>query len=268
MNWGFFAHRVNMPDYVGQDHMGTWNLILLITAPILIAAICRAFRKADEAAVARYLKLAAWFVLALDIVRRGWEIYGDIKYGIGFNWATMLPIFLCSIFVPAVFIAAYGRGQARRCCLGYMVTLGILGGLMNFVMLYTLKTYPFWNLVSVGSILYHFIMVLTGGILLCTGFFRPDWSDIVPAWIPVFICGLVALPVNNIINRGAQYPADYMQLMYGDGIPVLVKISDFFFQRGVGIIFSLLVMLAFLAGSALCVAVERWVLGGGKDTSI
>ena len=122
----------------------------------------------------------------------------------------ILPLYPCSIFLYAMPFAVWGKGNVRRAACGYVCTLGLLGGLVNFVYpANILSNYSCLSFAGFHTFFYHGAIVFTAALMLSSGYhsFRnvTKWYQLLLPAMPALI---VSIPA-NLVNYSA-IGSDYM----------------------------------------------------------
>ncbi len=125
------------------------------------------------------------------------------------SWGADLPLWPCSIFLFAAPFAIFGKGNVRKAACGYICTLGLLGGLVNFVYPATyLSRYSCISLAGFRTIFYHGSMVFTAATMLLSGYHSykgaARWQELLLPAVPAL---LVSIPANivNFTVPGTDY---------------------------------------------------------------
>ncbi len=116
-------------------------------------------------------------------------------------WGSVLPLWHCSIFLYAAPFAIFGKGWIREAACGYICTLGLLGGAVNFVYPATyLSVYSCISMAGFRTVFYHGSMIFTAVTMLLSGYhsFRnvTKWQQLLLPAIPALILSIPA----NIVN--------------------------------------------------------------------
>ncbi len=135
------------------------------------------------------------------------------------DWAGVLPLWPCSIFLYAAPFAIFGRGRVQQAAGGYICTLGLLGGLVNFVYPANyLSAYSCISFAGFRTIFYHGSMVFTAVTMLLSGehdfTHAARWQDLLLPATPALLTSIPANLVNFTIPG-----CDYM----------FFKLESFFF---------------------------------------
>lgn len=256
---GFFDYKDYIKYEPGSDLFGIGHIIFMVLALISVIVLTYVFRKTSKDTMTRFLKVLSVVIIILEIIKIVWESYWDLHQGKNFNWDGLLPLYTCSLFMFVLPFAAWGKGKVRRCSLAFLTTIGILGGLVNFFLPPILNYYPFFAYATFVSLNYHYLMVLTGLLILSTGYYIPKWKDALYGFIIIVIFSIIVIPVNFILKHLGYYP-DYMLYMYGNGAPILPMISDFFIKRDLHILYSFVIMFGYLGVSYIFIAFYNLIL--------
>ena len=255
MNYNFFDYKGFIEGYNGQDYFGTTHLIFMILATLAIVVICILCRNLKKEKMDIYLKVLSILIPVLEIIKISWETYWDIKFGYGFNKTGLLPLYTCSMFIYTLPLAAWCKGKVKDCAVCWLATIGVFGGLTNFYLTQILHTYPFFTYASFMSLLFHFLMVVTGLLIVVSKYKKITWIDGLKGWIPLALFSIIVIPVDYVLK------ADYMLYYYGNGAPILPDIANALGDMGLRFIFTIIMFFGYLLIAYLFVAIY---IGIGK----
>ncbi len=154
----FFTHKDFLPP--ANEIAGTmFTPLHIIFASVLLASIILLailLSKKSEKAI-RITFFVIWAVMIIaEPAKIIWEsVSGSV---VRFEAGGILPLYPCSIFMYAMPFAIFGKGRVRHMGCGYVCTLGILGGAINFV-------YP-------ANILQNYSCISFAGLPRCNGILR------------------------------------------------------------------------------------------------
>ena len=130
------------------------------------------------------------------------------------HWLYVLPLFLCSIQLIAIPMAAFCKGRLREACLDFVLTFGILGAVFGTVgATQNYGSYPVLSMDNVFSGVTHSISGFASLYIAISGMKSMKRKNF-PITISVLLGFAVAAYVANCI---VDY--NYMFLMYHDGTP-------------------------------------------------
>lgn len=215
----FFTHKDHLP--AAEQILGTlFTPLHLAVAALCMAAIvvlCRWAGRKSERQLRRVFGVLWALVTVLELVKILWETFAGAR--VELNLAGILPLYPCSIFMYAMPFAVWGKGYARRAACGYVCSLGLLGGVINFVYpANILSSYSCISFAGMHTLFYHGTMVFCAVTMLLSGYHRYSgiqrwWELLVPA-VPALIVSAVANTVNF-----SPVDSDYM----------FFKLESFFF---------------------------------------
>lgn len=130
------------------------------------------------------------------------------------NWLYNLPLFLCSIQLIAIPLAAFGKGRFREAALDFVFIFGILGAVLGtYFAGQNYAAYPVLSLDNVVSGVTHSISGFCSLYILFSGMASMKRNNIgICFGILLGFC-LAAYVVNHLVDY------NYMFLMAGDGTP-------------------------------------------------
>lgn len=189
---------------------------LLVAMVVLAVWLGLRNKRRDFATQNRVMIWAAMLIDGLELIKIAIACYnrhvgGDPWYdGILYN----LPLFLCSIMLIAIPLAAFTKGQVREVCEDFVALFGILGAVAGTIgAAQNYSAYPVLGFDNMVSGFTHSISGFTSLYVLIAGLATLKKRNVLPclALLGVF-CG-VAYGVNHLLDY------NYMFLMAGDGTP-------------------------------------------------
>lgn len=215
----FFTHKDFLPE--PKNWYGTlfspFQIIFCAAVAVFIAFACVRCAKKSEA-----FQKKVFFVL--------WLIAFITEPIIGFydccagksvflDWANILPFWPCSIYLFAAPFAIFGKGNVRYAACGYVCTLGLLGGVVNFVYPATyLSRYCCISFAGFRTIFFHGALVFTAVTMLLSGYHSFKKAKTVKQLLLPYVPALIISVPANIVNFTIS-GTDYM----------FFKMESFFF---------------------------------------
>lgn len=215
----FFTHKDFLP---GAEHIpGTLFTPLHFVASAfciaLIVLTCILLRKRGEKTLQKVFAGLWVSSLALELGKIVWE--SCCGASIRLELTGILPLYPCSVFLYAMPFAIWGKGNVRYAACGYVCTLGLLGGAVNFIYpANVLNNYSCISFAGMETLYYHGVLVLCAALMLLSGYHsykqvtRP-WQLLLPV-VPALVVSVVA----NLVNF-SPIGSDYM----------FFKLNSFFF---------------------------------------
>lgn len=190
---------------------------LLLTAMVVLAVwLGRRDRHRDAAAHNRVILWAAVLIDSLELIKIAIACWSSASAGYPWYEGILynLPLFLCSIQLIALPLAAFTRGRMQAACLDFVAVFGLLGAVLGTVgAAQNYNAYPVLGFDNMVSGITHSISGFAALYLLVAGGAPLQKRDVpVTAGILLGFCG-AAYGVNRLIDY------NYMFLMAGDGTP-------------------------------------------------
>ena len=130
------------------------------------------------------------------------------------NWIYNLPLFLCSIQLITIPLAAFSKGRLREASLDFVCIFGVLGAILGtYAAGNNYSAYPVLSLDNVVSGLTHTIAGFAALYIMIAGMASMKKENIVLT-VVILLGFCVAAYIANVLFDG-----NYMFLMRGDGTP-------------------------------------------------
>ncbi|MCR5610746.1 MAG: YwaF family protein [Clostridiales bacterium] len=209
----------------------------LMAVMVLLAVVLgRRNRSKDESTKNRVL---VWAAILID----GFELFKIVLLCIRahdpMNWLMNLPLFLCSIQLITIPLAAFSKGRVREAALDFVMIFGILGAVAGtYGAAQNYSAYPVLGFDNVVSGITHSISGFCSLYILIAGMASMKKKNIFITFaIMIFFC--IAAYIADVL-----IPYNYMFLMRGDGTPY-----DIFYNlvNGNRVLYPMTVLVLFLA---------------------
>ena len=247
-----FFCKENEYEPVGMFSVGHIVIIFL-----LIVAFCAyKCRKIGKDKAIFLTKIIAIVVTVLEIIK----ITIAFINGEGDKLDHWVPLYFCSMFIYAAWLAGYAKGKIADLGRAFVGTGGIIAGLSFLIFPTTSFTmYPLFHYFCMYSMVYHSLMVFLGITYLLNGVVKIDKKSFIDYVIFCSVLNILAIIVNsipiyihvdNVPTSGYNYPYPYytnfMFLKRAGNIPVkiLCDISD-----KVPVIFTILMFIICIFGT-------------------
>ena len=216
-------------------------------------------KKRDFGTQNRVMIRSALLIDGLELIKIGIACYnshvsGDPWYdGILYN----LPLFLCSIMLIAIPLAAFTKGRLREVGADFVALFGILGAVAGTVgAAQNYSAYPVLGFDNMVSGFTHSISGFTSLYVMIVGLARLKKQNVLPCLALLFgFCG-VAYGVNHLLDY------NYMFLMAGDGTPYDIAYN---LVGGSPLWYPVLVVALFVAYMAIFYAVAHLIRSKKKE---
>lgn len=215
----FFTHKDFLPP--AKSLAGTlFTPLHLAFSALLVCVILylvHHFSRKSEKTLQRVFTVIWAAAVVFEITKIVWETYSGKT--VSFEWTGILPLYPCSIFMYAMPLAIWGKGKVRYMGCGYVCSLGLLGGMINFIYpANVLSNYSCLSFAGFHTFFYHGAMVFTALVMLRSGYHSyrevTQARELLLPAVPALAVSVIA----NIVNF-SRIDSDYM----------FFKLESFFF---------------------------------------
>ena len=197
--------------YLSPQHL-VFTIGLVLTTLILALLLGSRNRDKNDRIKNRTLIIAAILMDAVEIFKIVVMLYRSDDPST--SWHNLLPLFLCSIQLITIPLAAFAKGRLREAALDFVLIFGLLGGVLGTVGAGQKYTYyPVLSIDNVASGLTHCISAFSALYIGLSGMASLKKRNV---WITYLILGIFCVPA-YLSNRA--WGTNYMFLMAGDGTP-------------------------------------------------
>ena len=237
-NYNFFDYKYNISGYTGQDYGGIAQNIYLFGSIALLIVLLLILRKISKEKVLTIVRIVGIFMTLLYIGKTTWESIYDIKLSGSFN-TGLLPFDTCSIVMLACLIAGFGKGKIKKMAECWLTTGNIVGGIATMLYLNAFKYYPFFSFGAFYSMIWHFIMVFIGLLLIVTNYVELKYKNVLLGFLFHLIISLIIIPIDFIFNF------DFMLYHNLGGIPIFEDIATRFTEKNIQIINPIMMLILY-----------------------
>ena len=208
--FGFGGYSRSAEGFLSWQHL-TFVTCLMVVMVALAILLGNKMRTEEESKKNKVIVVSAIMIDSFELFK---IVLLCIRHGDAMHWLHELPLFLCSIQLIVLPLAAFSKGRIKESALDFVMIFGVLGALLG--------TYGAGNNYSVYPVL-GFDNVVSGITHAISGFASlyimiSRMASMKKKNIPITLAILtafcsVAYPVNLILDY------NYMFLMRGDGTP-------------------------------------------------
>jgi uncharacterized membrane protein YwaF len=207
------------PDYGPAEGAYSWQHLLfvafLMTSMVLLAILLGLKNKNKEEHIKN--RVLIWAAFLID----GFELF-KIAFNLGASedassWKRDLPLFLCSIQLIVIPLAAFSKGKLREASLDFVFIFGILGAVLGTIgAAQNYNAYPVLSFPNVVSGITHTISGFASLYIVISGMTSMKFKN-----LPILLIILTAFCVTAYVaNVLLDY--NYMFLMSHDGTPYVM----------------------------------------------
>lgn len=208
--FGFGGYTRPAEGYFSWQHLLFVSSLMVVMIVMAVWLGLRNQNKSDQAKN-RVLMVAAILIDSFELFK---IVLMCIRGNDPMGWLTELPLFLCSIQLITIPLAAFAKGRIKDAALDFVCIFGILGAVFGtYFAGNNYGTYPVLSFDNVVSGITHSISGFASLYILISGMTRMDKKNI-PITFTILLCFCVAAYIANIL---LDY--NYMFLMRGDGTP-------------------------------------------------
>ncbi|MBE5769705.1 MAG: hypothetical protein E7333_09040 [Clostridiales bacterium] len=208
--WGFGGYARPAEGYMSWQHL-TFVTLLVVLMTLLAVLLGRRNRHQSPEKKNRVLAVSAILIDSIEIAK---IVVLSIRYNDAAYFIHVLPLFLCSIQLVAIPIAAFSKGRLKEAALDFVMIFGLLGALMGTYFAGNNYTaYPVLSMDNVFSGVTHCISGFCSLYIMLSGMASMEKRNI-PFTAAILGGFSVAAYIANIFTD-----ANYMFLTRGDGTP-------------------------------------------------
>lgn len=208
--FGFGGYTRIPEGFLSWQHL-VFVTLLMVCMSVLAVMLGKQNKQKEETSKN---KILAWAAILIDTLELLKIVLLCFRSQDPWDWLRNLPLFLCSIQLITIPLAAFSKGRIREAALDFVMIFGILGAVLGtYGAGQNYGAYPVLSFDNVVSGLTHAISGFASLYIMFAGMASMEKRDIpVSFGILLFFC--VAAYLANI---ALDY--NYMFLMQGDGTP-------------------------------------------------
>ena len=237
--FGFGGYQRTPEGYFSWQHLVfvTSLMVVMVLAALLLG---RKNRHCQELVKNKVLIWAASLIDGIELCK---IVLLCVRNADPMDWLYNLPLFLCSIQLIAIPMAAFCKGRLREATLDFVFIFGILGAVLGtYFAGQNYSCYPVLSLDNVASGLTHSISGFCSLYIAFSGLISMKRKNIGICYTILLGFCVTAYTVNHLVDY------NYMFLMAGDGTPYdvlynLVGGSPVWYPVGVVALFLLYISL-------------------------
>ena len=208
--FGFGGYQRPAEGYLSWQHLtfATFLMVVMVASAILLGRLNKNRPMEKKNAV------LLWTALLID----GFELFKIVIISIRSEdplaFLQMLPLFLCSIQLIAIPMAALCKGRLKESCLDFVCIFGILGAIFGVYFAgQNYSCYPVLSIDNVVSGITHAISGFASLYILISGMTSMKKQNMIITFSILIGFCIAAYTANVLIDY------NYMFLMAGDGTP-------------------------------------------------
>ncbi|MBQ6817600.1 MAG: YwaF family protein [Bacilli bacterium] len=235
-----------MGEFFGKPEYGTpqgaysWQHLLFVlfligTMTALAIILGKKFRNKNEELKNKVLIWCAFLIDGFELFKIAFNLGSSDD---GMSWTRDLPLFLCSIQLITIPIAAFSKGKLREASLDFVFIFGILGAILGTIgAAQNYNAYPVLSFPNVVSGITHSISGFASLYIVISGMQSMKKNNIPIIFAIMFSFCVLAYIANVILDY------NYMFLMNHDGTPYVIVYN---LVDGNPVLYPILVVLLFV----------------------
>ena len=136
-------------------------------------------------------------------------------------------------------LASFSKGKLKEIGECWIVTGSIVGGIGAMIVLNAFKYYPFFSFGAFYSMIWHFLMVFIGLLLIVTNYVDIKYSTVIKGFLLHLIISLIVIPIDFIFNL------DFMMYLNLSGIPFFEDIANNLTNNGLQILNPFIMLILY-----------------------
>ena len=207
---GFGGYQRPAEGYFSWQHL-TFVTVLVVLMGISAVVLGRRNKNRSEAEKNRTLIVTA---ILIDAVELFMIVVLCIRHGDPWHWRFVLPLFLCSIQLIAIPLAAFSKGRLKEAALDFVVLFGLLGAILGtYFAGNNYSVYPVLSLDNVASGITHTMAGFASLYIMISGMCSMRRENIKITGMILGVFCVMAYLANLL------WDCNYMFLSRGDGTP-------------------------------------------------
>ncbi|MBQ7344358.1 MAG: YwaF family protein [Clostridia bacterium] len=232
--FGFGGYQREPEGYFSWQHLlfVTCFMIVMVTLAVILG------RKYRHRSDKEKNLILIWSAILIDSFELFKIILVCIRSEDPMAWLLDLPLFLCSIQLITIPLAAFSKGRVREAALDFVFIFGILGAVLGtYLAGNNYSSYPVLSFDNTVSAITHSISGFTSLYIVISGMESMKKKNI-KITFAILLSFCVAAYIANVL-----IPYNYMFLMAGDGTPYDIIYN---LVGGNPVIYPLIVVALFL----------------------
>ena len=228
------------PEYGVAQGAYSWQHLLFVSSFIIVMIMLAIIfglknKNKDDATKNKVLIWAALLINAFELFKIAFNIGASED---GMSWTRDLPLFLCSIQLFTIPMAAFCKGKIKEASLDFVFIFGILGAIVGPIgAAQDYSCYPVLSFPNVVSCITHSISGFSSLYIAISGMASMKKENLKYAFGILFSFCIAAYIANIILDY------NYMFLMNHDGTPYVIIYN---LVNGNPILYPILVVLLFV----------------------
>lgn len=209
--FGYGGYTREPEGYMSWQHL-TFVTALMVIMVVLAVYLGRRYRYSDDKAKNKVIIASAILIDTFELIKI--IVFITRSDTPETAWHGLLPLFLCSIQLITIPLAAFAKGRVKEAALDFVFIFGILGAVLGtYGAGQNYNAYPVMSIDNVFSGITHTISGFASLYIVISGMASMKKKNTPITFAILFSFGVAALVTNLLLDT------NYMFLMRGDGTP-------------------------------------------------
>lgn len=202
----------------------SWQHLVFVTCAIIIAALLAIFlahknKNEPKEKQIKVLKVAAIVMLSAESIK---IILHEFTTHDVWAFRDVLPLFLCSILLISLPIAAFGKGRVQEAALDFTMVFGFIACVAGTYLAGNIFQSPILSFHVNVSTFTHCISGFSALYITLTKLAKLEKKNLWIVALILLVFELLALVVDLIHNVKGEYESNYMFLLRDSGTPFTI----------------------------------------------
>ncbi len=189
----FFKDGIGeIPGLFGWEH-----LVFALVAILMVTLLLYFSLKKKDLNVTKVIRISFWVTFILEVLKIIWNLTlrSDVTFS---DW---IPLYFCSIFIYASFLAGYFKGRVRAAGLSFLYHGAIIGGIVYFICPNTcMLVHPFLHVLTIHALVYHVVLIYVGLLIVIKKEYIPSVKNAIGYLVLTYIVCILAYITNLILD--------------------------------------------------------------------
>lgn len=241
--FGFGEYQREPEGYFSWQHLTFVTIVMIIMATLAVYYGLRNKNRCDRDKN-RVMVVSAILIDSFELFK---VVMFCIRDNAPMDWVNNLPLFLCSIQLITIPLAAFSKGRVKEAALDFVCIFGLLGAVLGtYLAGNNYSCYPVLCLDNVVSAITHAISGFCSLYILIARMASMKKQNIFITFCILFFFGISAYIANIFTDK------NYMFLLRGDGTPYDILYN---LLGGHSVIYPISVMALFV----LYISLYYWI---------
>ncbi len=254
--FGFGPDLYEAEGWFSLEHLLFVTIAIILTALIAIL-LSKKYKKKDEKEKLKPLKVASIIMVSCELLK---IVLDCMRHHDFWAFRSVLPLYLCSILLFSLPIAAFAKGKIQEAALDFSQIFGYIACIAGTYLAGNIFESPILSFHVNVSVFTHCISGFAALYITLSGLSRMNKKNIWMTSLILLVFEIMALVV-DIIQLNSNYQHNFMFFMSPDGTPFSILMT---LAGNIQVLYTIFVMLIyfvymflFILGYNLIIKIRR-----------